>query len=50
MQPHIQSKEINVCLCVEDALKTVSLRTKNGIVTNKKFWKTMKLFLTNEGT
>ena len=26
MQPYIRNKEINVCLCLEDALKTISLR------------------------
>ena len=26
MQPYIRNKEINVCLCVEDVLKTISLR------------------------
>ena len=37
-----------MCLCVEDALKTTKT-TKNGVVTNKNFWKTMKPFLTNKG-
>ena len=26
MQPYIRNKEINVCLCVEDVLKTISIR------------------------
>ena len=26
MQPYIRNKEINVCFCVEDVLKTISLR------------------------
>ena len=32
--------------CIKDYFTKI---TKNGIVTNKNFWKTMKPFLTNKG-
>ena len=49
MQPYIRNKEIIVSLrrrCIKDYFTKI---TKNGIVTNKNFWKTMKPFLTNKG-